>query len=254
MIHLTFTGVEDKKFRKALRSIHSGYWKKISRWKDKPEIPSLIIDSSKRLRSTAGLAFLEESLIRLNYNMLCNRPHDLAEIYGHELAHILVYAIHGPQVKFHGPEWQKIMERLGLMPNSTHTIPQTSNILWTIDLVGWEERYTILVESPPVHSEQDIRAFAQNTFLQCLNEMSDLEIKTNLVDPAYVFDKMSPYFQQYGLRVIIPKECRLPMGALHDWDKLPFSKTPELKEAIARVRELYRIRDLEIEDEIAIEG
>jgi SprT protein len=52
-------------------------------------------------------------LIKLN-PILLRRPQLLSETVGHELAHLIVYARHGPKCKPHGPEWRKLMQSAGL--------------------------------------------------------------------------------------------------------------------------------------------
>ena len=252
MIRLTFSGLDDRKFRKAVRSAHSKFWKMVSKWKDKPEIPTLEICISKKLRSNAGLAFCDSDLIRLNHTLLCNRPLDLKEIYGHELAHILAFHMFGSEIKNHGVEWQSVMVRLGLEVKETHTIPLSQTILWDIALVGFEERYNVLVETVEKLTEDQVKTYVSEIFVKVINDLSVSELK-NVFDSADVFTRVGPYLKDYNLRVITPRECRISMGngALN---RLELPYVEGFEEAIEKLKSTTLYEPDDMPDEIAIEG
>ncbi len=85
------------------------------------EFPKPQIDCGLR-GMQAGQAFVEENLIRLNGALL--RRHDqqfLSATLPHELAHLIVWRLHGRRVRPHGPEWQSVMRLFGAEPERCHS-------------------------------------------------------------------------------------------------------------------------------------
>ncbi|WP_349356712.1 SprT family zinc-dependent metalloprotease [Shewanella jiangmenensis] len=72
---------------------------------------------------TAGMAYFELNLIRLNPTLLEQNPDNFfTEVIPHELCHLLAYKLYG-RVKPHGSEWQQLMRRVfGLSPRTTHNL------------------------------------------------------------------------------------------------------------------------------------
>lgn len=76
---------------------------------------------------TAGMAYGELNLIRLNPKLLEENPDIFfTEVIPHELCHLLAHRLHG-KVKPHGHEWQTLMRTLfGLSPRTTHSLDTRS--------------------------------------------------------------------------------------------------------------------------------
>ena len=72
---------------------------------------------------TAGQAWTERNLLRLNRQLLCeNRQHFLEHTLGHEVAHLVAHQLFGRKIRPHGREWQFIMEDVFNLPaNRTHS-------------------------------------------------------------------------------------------------------------------------------------
>ncbi len=77
--------------------------------------------------TAAGTAWLDKWEIRLNPLLLQENPRAFVEeVVPHELAHLLVWKIHG-RVPPHGKEWKWMMESvLGVPARRTHTFALTS--------------------------------------------------------------------------------------------------------------------------------
>lgn len=77
-----------------------------------------------RLRTTAGLARLDASLILLNPRLLAF-PAELTPTYLHELAHLVAHARNPRRlIDPHGPEWRLACRDLGLgAEKRCHTLP-----------------------------------------------------------------------------------------------------------------------------------
>ena len=74
----------------------------------------------------AGTAHFQRWEIRLNPLLLVdNLPSFLHEVIPHELAHLLVFALHG-RCAPHGPEWKGMMQQLFKLPGKvTHQLDIT---------------------------------------------------------------------------------------------------------------------------------
>jgi len=60
-------------------------------------------------------------VIRYNLELLKRQGADfLNETVPHEVAHVLAYHRHGPNIRPHGREWQRIMRQLGAEPSRCH--------------------------------------------------------------------------------------------------------------------------------------
>ncbi|MDH2926421.1 SprT family zinc-dependent metalloprotease [Lonepinella koalarum] len=67
----------------------------------------------------AGVAYLQQNLIKLNRTLLLENPNEfIHQVVPHELAHLLVYQLFG-RVKPHGKEWQGLMQNLFHLPADT---------------------------------------------------------------------------------------------------------------------------------------
>ncbi|WP_201245780.1 SprT-like domain-containing protein [Halochromatium salexigens] len=61
------------------------------------------------------------ALIRYNLELLKRGGADfIEETIPHEVAHVLAYQCHGPGIRPHGAEWQRIMRMLGAEPTRCH--------------------------------------------------------------------------------------------------------------------------------------
>lgn len=62
--------------------------------------------------------------VRLNAYLLCTQPDEvLRTVIPHEVAHLVVYHLHGRDVEGHGVEWQRVMRSFGQDPNVRHVMP-----------------------------------------------------------------------------------------------------------------------------------
>lgn len=75
-----------------------------------------------RLRGgPAGKAHLQRNHLQFNAALLrANREHFLHQTVGHEVAHLVVYALYGARAKSHGAEWKQVMREFGLDTRATH--------------------------------------------------------------------------------------------------------------------------------------
>lgn len=72
----------------------------------------------------AGQALPATWTLRLNRALLlAHEGHFLAVTVPHEVAHLVAYALHGPRIRPHGPEWRELMQQLGLPPKVCHDYP-----------------------------------------------------------------------------------------------------------------------------------
>ena len=81
----------------------------------------LNVELSKRLAVRAGDASPKLHRIRLNYRLLKDKPKELLDTYGHELAHLIASQLYKFRVG-HGSEWAQIMIHLGLKPDRCHDL------------------------------------------------------------------------------------------------------------------------------------
>jgi len=69
----------------------------------------------------AGVAYPLRNEIKLNKDLLLqNQEKFILDTPGHEAAHLLARALHGPFIKSHGPEWQRVMITIGQEPIRCH--------------------------------------------------------------------------------------------------------------------------------------
>lgn len=62
--------------------------------------------------------------IRLNAYLLCTQSEEvLRTVIPHEVAHLVVYHLHGRDVEGHGVEWQRVMRSFGQDPKVRHAMP-----------------------------------------------------------------------------------------------------------------------------------
>ena len=75
-----------------------------------------------RLRGAlAGKAHLQRGYLQFNATLLRgNQEHFLVQTVGHEVAHLVVWALYGVRVKPHGVEWKTVMRVFGLETRATH--------------------------------------------------------------------------------------------------------------------------------------
>lgn len=74
----------------------------------------LRIETSSRMRSSLGRAYLERRLVRLNHRLLDPAHHALLdEVFCHEVAHLVVHERHGRAAAPHGREWRTLLHEVG---------------------------------------------------------------------------------------------------------------------------------------------
>jgi SprT protein len=85
---------------------------------------------NKRMRSTAGRAYLNLAKVELNPRLLYIGADPLGNVRQtllHELAHLLAYHRHGAKILAHGNEWKQACADLGIPGESaTHSLPLPS--------------------------------------------------------------------------------------------------------------------------------
>jgi SprT protein len=83
-----------------------------------PDVP--LIRYNKRLKTTAGRAFLTKNYIDLSNEMLWQHGEKfIAEIVPHELGHMVAYKVFKDEG--HGQGWHFVMQVLGIPYSRTHT-------------------------------------------------------------------------------------------------------------------------------------
>ncbi|MEK0449707.1 MAG: hypothetical protein RL088_1975 [Verrucomicrobiota bacterium] len=91
-----------------------------------PRLTGLVdVRWNARMRSTAGMAFPQKSLITLNPRLAQFGAEEIDRTLRHELAHLLAYERAGRRrIAPHGPEWRKACRDLGLRDEKrTHDLP-----------------------------------------------------------------------------------------------------------------------------------
>lgn len=80
----------------------------------------------EKMGGTAGYANYSANLIKVNLYFLRRYPDDYANTVGHELAHLVTYALYGPREgRGHGKRWKSVMVKLGLEPVRCHNYDMT---------------------------------------------------------------------------------------------------------------------------------
>lgn len=94
-----------------------------------PELASrLKVGWNKRLRSTAGRAWIRESWIELNPLLVEHGVDQVRLTLLHELAHLVAYERHGRHIQAHGSEWRQACADLGIAgASATHRLPLPRN-------------------------------------------------------------------------------------------------------------------------------
>jgi len=76
----------------------------------------------RRLRTSAGIAHLEDRRVALNPRLLSENPSQLVPTLVHELAHIVVWTRHG-NIRPHGREFRGLMKAVNMPASATHRLP-----------------------------------------------------------------------------------------------------------------------------------
>lgn len=88
----------------------------LGRWEVHSTDPHLAV--SARLSTTLARCWPRTGRIELSARALRMRAR-LPELLCHEAAHLAVHALHGPNCRPHGPEWQALMRQAGFEPRAT---------------------------------------------------------------------------------------------------------------------------------------
>ncbi len=71
------------------------------------------LESSGRMRSSLGRAYLEQRLVRINRRLAApGLERLLEEVLCHELAHLVVFERHGSRARPHGREWRSLLREV----------------------------------------------------------------------------------------------------------------------------------------------
>lgn len=88
-------------------------------------VPAVAFDLRGRAAGQAVFARRSrECRIRINAKLLASHPREmLDETVPHEVAHVVIYRLHGRRVRPHGAEWKALMRAFGVAPEPCHTLP-----------------------------------------------------------------------------------------------------------------------------------
>ncbi|NBB95892.1 MAG: hypothetical protein GVY16_09165 [Planctomycetes bacterium] len=92
------------------------------RWDEARLLRKVSVVYNPRLRTTLGRAILNARRVELNPHLLRDNPAELVPTLAHELAHLVVHRRHGTRVAPHGPQFRRLMRRLGLSSRATHAL------------------------------------------------------------------------------------------------------------------------------------
>jgi len=77
-------------------------------------LSTMRIETSTRMRSSLGRAYLDRSLVRVNHLLIApGREALLDEVFCHEVAHLVVHERHGRRAAPHGREWRLLLIQVG---------------------------------------------------------------------------------------------------------------------------------------------
>ena len=86
------------------------------------------IEFSNRLKTTAGLAYAESipQFVRLSTELLWEHTDEMLEsTLPHELCHLVAWSVY--QARGHGPDWRRVMIRIGLEPDVYHNMTNSKH-------------------------------------------------------------------------------------------------------------------------------
>lgn len=84
---------------------------------------SIEVRWNRRLKTSAGRAFVRSGRIELNPNLLAGAPEQVATVLTHEAAHVAAWRLFGPAADAHGRQWRALMRLAGCSPAVTHDLP-----------------------------------------------------------------------------------------------------------------------------------
>jgi predicted SprT family Zn-dependent metalloprotease len=95
-----------------------------------------------RLRNSLARCRPADGRISLNTSLPGENSRRLDEVLCHELAHVAVYRLHGPDAQAHGEEWKALVRKAGFEPSvrTTAARPDTSNDARNPIRYRWEHR------------------------------------------------------------------------------------------------------------------
>lgn len=83
--------------------------------------PVVRFDLRGRAAGQVRLSSSSPCIVRYNLAILARQPEDfLARTVPHEVSHLVVFHLHGPGPRPHGPEWRAIMQVFGADPSRCH--------------------------------------------------------------------------------------------------------------------------------------
>jgi SprT protein len=110
-------------------------------WKLDPKALRARVEFSPRLRTSLGVCYPEQRLIRL-HPILAQPRHTelLEEVVCHEAAHIAAEIKAGKRVRPHGPEWKALVRQCGYEPKRGIRVPGYEPIKQTPPSSVYEHR------------------------------------------------------------------------------------------------------------------
>lgn len=79
------------------------------------------VEYNAGMRTALGRANITKNIIKLNNRLLQRHPEHLLSTFAHELAHLVVNALYGPEEN-HGPNFFRINRQMGFNPVKHHNL------------------------------------------------------------------------------------------------------------------------------------
>jgi len=118
-------GVRNNEMRDQVGKYHAEFLEIYPQFADR----EITVKLNKSMRTRGGTASYRDSDIKLNYRLFLKYPKKLRQTYGHELAHLISFWLHGDEGRGHGFRWKEIMLKLGLEPQRCHKM-KTKRARW----------------------------------------------------------------------------------------------------------------------------
>lgn len=92
-------------------------------WGAEKLIESIHFEWSLKLRRSLGIAYPERNLVRLSTRLKESQYAPLLqEVVCHEVAHVVIFHLHGNHVSVHGEEWRELVRIAGFEPRKDYRI------------------------------------------------------------------------------------------------------------------------------------
>jgi len=122
---IKFCGVNNPIMRAEMKEAYAKYIDIYPQFKDR----LIEVKLSSGMRSRAGYARYATDYIQINYRLFCKYPENLIQTFGHEIAHLFSYWLHGEEGRGHKHCWKKVMHKFGLEDRRCHKM-KTKRARW----------------------------------------------------------------------------------------------------------------------------